>query len=137
MDDISDLKRRLDTQDMLGHIKAMADHLEEGMSIGGDVDLRSIESEIVDVVVLSGMGGSAIAGDIVRVRADLMTTKGDEYASVMSWIGTANNVRKHLIQFVRMNTRIGSPLFFISLEHASYIGYELLRAEMDENYVQD
>lgn len=66
MDDISDLKKRLDTQDMLGNIKAMADHLEEGISIGRDVDLRSIESEILDAVVLSGMGGSAIAGDIVR-----------------------------------------------------------------------
>ena len=66
MDDLSDRNRRLDTQDMFGHIKAMADHLEEGISIGRDVDLRSIESEVFDAVVLSGMGGSAIAGDIVR-----------------------------------------------------------------------
>ncbi len=66
MDDIAGLIERLDTQGMLGNIMAMADHLEEGVSIGQNVDLRKIESETFNAVVLSGMGGSAIAGDIVR-----------------------------------------------------------------------
>jgi glucose/mannose-6-phosphate isomerase len=66
MDDIAGLIERLDTQGMLGNIIAMADHLEEGVSIGQNVELREIESETFNAVVLSGMGGSAIAGDIVR-----------------------------------------------------------------------
>jgi len=66
MDEMAGLKERLDTRNMLGNIEAMADHLEEGMSIGQNVDLRNIESETFNAVVLSGMGGSAIAGDIVR-----------------------------------------------------------------------
>ncbi len=66
MDENADLKERLDTQDMLGNIRAMADHLEEGISIGQNVDMRNIESETFNAVVLSGMGGSAIAGDIMR-----------------------------------------------------------------------
>lgn len=66
MDEIADLKKRFDTQDMLGKIKSMADHLEQGISIGQDVDMRNIDSDAFDTVVLSGMGGSAIAGDIIR-----------------------------------------------------------------------
>jgi glucose/mannose-6-phosphate isomerase len=66
MNEIVGLIKRLDTQNMLENIKAMADHLEEGISIGQNVDLQNIESETFNAVVLSGMGGSAIAGDIVR-----------------------------------------------------------------------
>lgn len=66
MDEIAGLKEHLDTQNMLGNIEAMADHLEEGISIGQNVDLRNIGSETFNAVILSGMGGSAIAGDIVR-----------------------------------------------------------------------
>lgn len=70
------------------------------------------------------------AGERIEVRADLMTA---ENQPLMSWQGTANNVRKHLIAYIH------SIFGFcqISMEHASYIGYELHRAETDENYVQD
>jgi len=68
-----------------------------------------------------------------RVRADLMAVKGSE--PIVSFIGTANAVRKALIRYLS-NNRIGTHPY-ISQEHASYIGYELLRAEMDPNYVQD
>ncbi len=66
MVEIADLKKRLDTQNMFSHINSMADHLEEGISIGQHVDMRNIESETFNALVLSGMGGSAIAGDIAR-----------------------------------------------------------------------
>jgi len=76
-----------------------------------------------------------IAGEIVQVRANLWTT---DHTPIMSFIGRANNVRKHLIKFLgytSQNTR--KECNYISLEHASYIGWELHRAENDPNYVQD
>ena len=84
------------------------------------------------------------SGERVSVRADLMgqryvdssgSTDGptEDYA-IMSWVGTANAVRKALIRFMAdPMVRTG----YLSPEHASYIGYELLRAETDSNYVQD
>lgn len=64
-----------------------------------------------------------------RIRADLM--QADD--PIVSFIGTANNVRKHLIQYIFEN--YGCAV--ISTEHASYLGYELHRAETTPNYVQD
>lgn len=66
------------------------------------------------------------------VRADLMQTDGD--VPLISFIGTANNVRKRLIAWL---SAIGYGRRWISREHASYIGYELHRAESDADYVQD
>ena len=72
-----------------------------------------------------------IAGEVIRIRADLMDQHTQE--PIVSFIGTANNVRKHLIAFMN-----GSPdILPLSYEHTSYIGYELLRAERTVNYVQD
>ncbi len=70
------------------------------------------------------------SGQRVTVRCDLMAS-GDE--PVKSWIGSANAVRKAVIRFLA-DVWWGDP---ISAEHASYIGYELMRAETTENYVQD
>lgn len=66
------------------------------------------------------------SGVRILVRADLMASEGDE--PIISFIGKANAVRKHLIRY------LDRPL---SYEHASYIGYELLRAEVTPGYVQD
>ena len=70
------------------------------------------------------------AGEIILVRVDLMS---DKHEPIMSWIGQANNVRKHLIQYIREYFGFAA----ISSEHASYIGWELHRAETDPNFVQD
>ncbi len=68
----------------------------------------------------------------VEVRADLMTTEGIEIISIQ---GSANAVRKELIRYLTDGKHcMPRP---ISREHASYIGYELLRAETSPNYVQD
>ncbi len=72
------------------------------------------------------------AGERVRVRADLMTAKDEP---IVSFIGTANAVRKHLIHFLAEYLNLRWTAF--SREHASYIGCELLRAETDPQYVQD
>ena len=94
------------------------------------------------------------AGVRVLVRADLMqeglnmkdaadpifnpNPTTDE--PIISFIGTANAVRKHLIRFLVDHEREGEQFTVgwpISHEHCSYIGYELLRAETDPNYMQD
>jgi len=70
-----------------------------------------------------------IAGTIVEVRADLMRSSDNE--PIRSWQGSANAIRKAI-------TRFNKDLMpAMSLEHASYIGYELLRAELTPDYVQD
>jgi glucose/mannose-6-phosphate isomerase len=64
--EIQQLRSKLDSKDMFGMIAAMPDHLEEGMAVGLAVDLRNLEQEAFNSIVVAGMGGSAIAGDIVR-----------------------------------------------------------------------
>ena len=50
---------------------------------------------------------------------------------IVSFQGTASNVRKHIMQ------RIGNQ-WSISLEHAAYIGSELARCELlKSEYIQD
>ena len=73
---------------------------------------------------------------LTAVRADLMTAS---HEPIMSWQGSANAVRKHLIRFLADPQNFGADIRIhrLSLEHASYIGYELLRAETDRHYVQD
>jgi glucose/mannose-6-phosphate isomerase len=66
MADILALKEMLDKGDMYGLIKAMPQHLEEGLKLGRDADLMGLEQETFHSVVVAGMGGSAIAGDIAR-----------------------------------------------------------------------
>lgn len=71
------------------------------------------------------------AATIILVRADLMTADNEP---VVSFVGEANAVRKHLMKYLMdRHASLGYP----SPEHASYIGYELLRAENTPHYVQD
>jgi glucose/mannose-6-phosphate isomerase len=66
MDNIGELKKRLDSYNMFDMISSMPDQLEEGISIGEKADLKGLESETFHTVVLAGMGGSAIAGDLLK-----------------------------------------------------------------------
>ncbi len=66
MDEISELKKQYDTYNMFDMIVSMPDHLEEGISIVENANLKGLESETFNSVVLSGMGGSAIAGDLIK-----------------------------------------------------------------------
>ncbi|UCC80980.1 MAG: bifunctional phosphoglucose/phosphomannose isomerase [Candidatus Zixiibacteriota bacterium] len=66
MDEISELKKQYDTYNMYDMITSMPDHLEEGISIVENANLKGLESETFNSVVLAGMGGSAIAGDLIR-----------------------------------------------------------------------
>jgi glucose/mannose-6-phosphate isomerase len=66
MVDYQDLKQRLDSHDMFGMISALPNHLKEGLAIGLNVNLQNLEMETFHSVIVAGMGGSAIAGDLVR-----------------------------------------------------------------------
>jgi hypothetical protein len=63
----------------------------------------------------------------------------DNNEPLQSFSGSAENVRKHAMRYLsdeQFNSDDG--LQFMSLEHAAYIGYELLKAEiMTINYEQD
>lgn len=66
MDDMRRLKDSLDSKNMFSMIAAMPDHLEEGIKVGQRIELENLVSEAFHSVVIAGMGGSAIGGDIVR-----------------------------------------------------------------------
>ena len=91
-----------------------------------DVDCTMDDSGVYTIISRLALKYGCSRG---TVRADLMTTDGD--VPLVSFIGTANNVRKRLIHWLEVDGQ------WISMEHASYIGYELARAESDVDYVQD
>lgn len=114
-----------------------------------DVDCTMDDSGVYVVIhrIVEHLVHKGIAGEVVRIRADLMATGPNLKDAtepfdpnpttdmpIMSFIGTANNVRKHLIRFL---SAYGDMPQDISNEHASYIGYELHRAEVTPNYMQD
>ncbi|MEN2983428.1 MAG: bifunctional phosphoglucose/phosphomannose isomerase [Dictyoglomaceae bacterium] len=67
LDQINELKR-LDPQDMLGSVYKLPEQIEEASNISYNVQLKFEEKSINKVLVL-GMGGSAIGGDILRAIA--------------------------------------------------------------------
>ncbi len=56
----------LDPGDMRAAVRAFPDHLAEGWRRGAAVDDFDLDASAFDGVVLCGMGGSAIGGDLVR-----------------------------------------------------------------------
>ena len=66
MAEIQNLKDKLDSKDMHGLIAAMPEHLQDGLRIGKEASLTGIKPSNVEVILVAGMGGSAIAGDIAR-----------------------------------------------------------------------
>ena len=108
-----------------------------------DVECTMDDSDIYVTIhrVSEEIVHKGIKGSIVSVRADVFYDDG-QHANVplVSFVGTANAVRKHLIRWLDdecywMGLGYSKPP--VSREHASYIGYELHRAEVTENFVQD
>jgi glucose/mannose-6-phosphate isomerase len=66
MSEIQNLKDKLDSKNMHGLIAAMPGHLEDGMAVGKAANLGALKPSNVEVILVAGMGGSAIAGDIAR-----------------------------------------------------------------------
>ena len=74
--------------------------------------------------------------ELVPVRVDVMTT---DNKPIRSFVGNGNDVRKAVIAFLTGNKDefASDENGYVSREHTSYIGYEIARAEADENYIQD
>ncbi len=75
------------------------------------------------------------------VRLDVMSVPSG-LEPLQSFIGTANNVRKHAVRWLSDNAghaaAIGLGFNQLSPEHISYIGYELARCDAERiDYVQD
>jgi glucose/mannose-6-phosphate isomerase len=68
LDDLN-LIRSLDTQDMLSHINALPDQLAAAWKLGLELPLPELPP--VKHVVIAGMGGSAIGGDLAQAYAHL------------------------------------------------------------------
>lgn len=77
------------------------------------------------------------SGERILVRVDVMVDDGDNDEPIRSFIGNGNDVRKAVIAFLIDEFILYDNAGLISAEHASYIGYEIARAEADTNYVQD
>ncbi|PLX31426.1 MAG: bifunctional phosphoglucose/phosphomannose isomerase [Ignavibacteria bacterium] len=60
----------LDSHDMYGVLRDVPMQAKTGMEIGNAVNLTAIDSTAVQNLVICGMGGSAIGGDILRVFAE-------------------------------------------------------------------
>ncbi len=73
LDDRASLER-LDPHGMLARIEALPEQCEEAWRRAGDLTLPETHTEARDVVLL-GMGGSAISGDILRSLATLTGRK--------------------------------------------------------------
>lgn len=75
-------------------------------------------------------------GQAVSVRVDIMgiDDAADRDEPVMSFVGKADNVRKAVMRY--LTSRQNGRTWTISGEHASYIGSEIARAELNEHYVQ-
>ena len=58
-------KSQIDPQDMFGAIYNFADQIIESIGIGKDIQLKNDYSKCENIVV-AGMGGSAIGGDVVK-----------------------------------------------------------------------
>ena len=58
--------RKFDSQDMLGNINGFYGQLEQGLEIGHNTRLPDIDTGSIRNIVLAGMGGSAIGGDLLR-----------------------------------------------------------------------
>lgn len=73
-----------------------------------------------------------IPGERIKVRVDLIRTDGD--VPIRSWVGRAESVRKATMQWIGRQKR--DMFSWLSVEHASYIGSEITRANLDPRYVQ-
>jgi glucose/mannose-6-phosphate isomerase len=66
-------KRKLDKSNMLEHISSFYSQILTGISIGQSTDLQGISEIDFDKMILAGMGGSAIGGEVTRsfLKAEL------------------------------------------------------------------
>ena len=66
MSNFKDLKSKYDKQGMYEKIAAFPSQLQEGFQIGKNADIPKVDISKVKNIVVCGLGGSAIGGDLVR-----------------------------------------------------------------------
>lgn len=87
-----------------------------------------IHRVVSPTIVHKGLSGEPT----IEVRIDVMSTQD---IPLISFQGKAEAVRKHVVRWIENRTLFTLHAIF-SAEHASYIGAELVRAELTENYIQ-
>ncbi|MCB2203783.1 bifunctional phosphoglucose/phosphomannose isomerase [bacterium] len=68
--DFSQRIRELDSHDMYSVLCDLPQQAKTGIDIGNSVNLSSIRTERIRNLIVCGMGGSAIGGDVLRVYAE-------------------------------------------------------------------
>jgi len=66
MTDFADFINKYDTEDMYGKIAGFPAQLNQGYQIGKSADLPDLNLDAIKNIVVCGLGGSAIGGDLVR-----------------------------------------------------------------------
>jgi len=87
---LSETLDHLDPGRMYAAIKAFPDHLQEGWIRGAAADAFGYEADQFDGVVVCGMGGSAIGGDLVRTLIEpecLIPFQSIRNYDLPGWIG--------------------------------------------------
>ena len=89
LDDLNELAR-LDSEDVLGAVERFADQCREGWEIGRSASGLP-DADGVDSVVVLGMGGSGVSGDVIqsvvepRLPVPLRVIKS--YGPLPEWVG--------------------------------------------------
>ncbi|KKK76591.1 hypothetical protein LCGC14_2862080, partial [marine sediment metagenome] len=119
----------------------MTDTKWELRTITDDIECTMDDSGIYCNInrVVTNEHSKGYIGQRVSVRVDIMDGShgygdGDMRPAdidypVMSFVGKAENVRKAVIAYIRYHVALRPDGEFLSLEHASYIGSEIARAE--------
>lgn len=89
LDDLSELAR-LDSEDVLGAVERFADQCREGWEIGRSATGLP-DADGVDSIVVLGMGGSGVSGDVIRSivepRLPVPLNVVKSYGPLPEWIG--------------------------------------------------
>lgn len=140
---LAETLERLDPQDMHGAVRAFPEHLAEGWNRGGAAEGFGLSARDFDGLVVCGMGGSAIGGDLLRTLAEpeapvpLQVVRGYD---LPGWVGRSTLVvassysggtEETLSAFVQARER-GATLVVVAsggalVEHAETGGLRRIR----------
>ncbi len=87
--DLQEAIHRLDKSDMLARIRAIPDHFRQASVDNAEVEIP-FRSEEIDNILVAGMGGSAISGDVARSLAAETATlpiQVNRNYDVPGWVG--------------------------------------------------
>ena len=122
LDDLNEIAK-LDSQDVLGAVERFADQVREGWEIGrGAKGLP--EGDGLDSIVVLGMGGSGVSGDVVQSVLELLCKAGRPLSEV----------RKPFERYAasgEINTTVDDPKAVIERVRAHFSAQGAALDEMD------